>query len=426
MYCRVLYRQYVVPLFTKIKNRKICSIPKSPNLESCCSTIQLVDCWGWGSWVHSLKVEPMVGRREQQQQDPRPASSFSSTHLPPEETLQKIRSLTKPHVESFDFFLDEGLGLAVASIPRMEVDLVEQPQEGAGASAAQAEAEAGGTPRSICLKMWYEGASFGYPTKSKDDSISSTLTPRECRERGLSYSAPLQVDVCYQVDGGEVRRMQRRLGECPVMVLSRRCHLRGKKAKELVRMGEESLEVGGYFVVSGLERVIRLLQVPRRNVAQALQRSSFKKRGTMYSDRAVSMRCARPDQTTCTVHLHHLSTGGATLRFSLRKQEYLVPVVILLKALKEATDQQIYERLLAGDDSAALAAQVEVLLKDASTSGLRTQKDCLAKLGSLFRNNLSLGSHHSDVDAGRALIDRYVRVNFPMLHTRCLLPVFPK
>ena len=32
------------------------------------------------------------------------------------------------------------------------------------------------------------------------------------------------------------------------------------------------------------------------------------------------MRCARKDQTTLTVTLHYISTGGATVRFSVRKQ----------------------------------------------------------------------------------------------------------
>lgn len=43
-------------------------------------------------------------------------------------------------------------------------------------------------------------------------------------------------------------------------------------------MKEESTEVGGYFIVNGLERVVRLLQVPRRNYASAIERSSYKNR----------------------------------------------------------------------------------------------------------------------------------------------------
>ena len=46
---------------------------------------------------------------------------------------------------------------------------------------------------------------------------------------------------------------------------------------------------------------MRILQVPRRDYALAVQRNAFKNRGPLYSDKAVTMRCARPDQSTQTV-----------------------------------------------------------------------------------------------------------------------------
>lgn len=41
---------------------------------------------------------------------------------------------------------------------------------------------------------------MGYPGKKNEDSASSKLTPRECRERGLTYQGALLVDLCYQVN----------------------------------------------------------------------------------------------------------------------------------------------------------------------------------------------------------------------------------
>jgi DNA-directed RNA polymerase I subunit RPA2 len=42
---------------------------------------------------------------------------------------------------------------------------------------------------------------------------------------------------------------------------SNRCRLAGKSPSELVEMKEEASEVGGYFIVNGNEKIIRLLQV---------------------------------------------------------------------------------------------------------------------------------------------------------------------
>lgn len=54
-------------------------------------------------------------------------------------------------------------------------------------------------------------------------------------------------------------------------------------------------------------------------------------RGPLYTEFGVSIRCMRKDLTTQSVTLHYLSDGNCTLRFVIRKQEFLVPVIILLK-----------------------------------------------------------------------------------------------
>lgn len=49
----------------------------------------------------------------------------------------------------------------------------------------------------------------------------------------------------------------------PSQVCSKKCRLAGKSPTELVEMKEEASEVGGYFIVNGNEKIIRLLQVGR-------------------------------------------------------------------------------------------------------------------------------------------------------------------
>ena len=56
--------------------------------------------------------------------------------------------------------------------------------------------------------------------------------------------------------------------------------------------------------------------------------------------------------------LHYLNNGSATLRFTIRKQEFLVPVLVVLRALSDCTDMEIYQRLLQGEhDNMFLAAR---------------------------------------------------------------------
>lgn len=89
--------------------------------------------------------------------------------------------------------------------------------------------------------------------------------------------------------------------------------------------------MGGYFVVNGLEKLIRLLIVNRRNYVMGIARPSFQKRGNFYTNFGTQIRCVRPDQSAQTVTVHYLSDGDCTVRFSFRKREYMIPAVLVFK-----------------------------------------------------------------------------------------------
>jgi DNA-directed RNA polymerase I subunit RPA2 len=100
---------------------------------------------------------------------------------------------------------------------------------------------------------------------------------------------------------------------------------------ELVQVKEESEELGGYFIVNGIEKIIRMLQVNRRNFPMAIKRGAFTNRGPGYSPYGIIIRSVRSDQTSQTNALHYLDDGNVNFRFSWRKAEYLVPVMMVLK-----------------------------------------------------------------------------------------------
>ena len=162
--------------------------------------------------------------------------------------------------------------------------------------------------------MWIQDVKIGYPIK-EDDSTDTRLLPHECRERGISYTAPMTVYLAHQVNNGEVVVTERRVGQLPIMVGSNRCHLSRMTPEERVRCGEEVYELGGYFICNGLERLIRFLQVPRRHVIMAIDRSSFQKRGPAYTSLGCQIKCVRDDQSSVTLTLHYLRDGRCNLRF---------------------------------------------------------------------------------------------------------------
>lgn len=224
------------------------------------------------------------------------------------------------------------------------------------------------------------------------------------------------------MNDGEVVVTERRLGQLPIMVGSSHCHLSRMSIEERVRCGEEVYELGGYFICNGLERLIRLLQVPRRHVIMAIDRSSFTKRGPQYTSLGCQIKCVREDMSSVTLTLHYLRDGRCNLRWSIKKQEFLVPVVLVLKALKETSDRELYEQLIRGDsNNTFLSDRLELLLRESKNMHMwarrwamtcsTTKNECLAYLGARFRILLDLADHVSDVEAGQILLDRYILVH---------------
>jgi DNA-directed RNA polymerase I subunit RPA2 len=328
-----------------------------------------------------------------------------------EKSLQRLEHLVSAHVDSFNYFLESGLRAAVSDLLPIEFSLGDE---------------------SLFVRAFVTQMNLGAPSKA-DDFAEAKMTPREARERQLTYAGAMSCNMQVQVMIGDSivndHSFTVKLGQMPIMVMSNKCHLRGYNPRRLAQAGEEATEVGGYFILNGIERVIRLLQVPRRNHALAIERSSYKNRGPLYSDKGVAMRCVRPDQSSITVTLHYLNNGGATVKFVLRKQEFLIPVVIVARALCDVTDKELSERVLLGDVSNTfVSTRMELLLRDAKQYGLESQRACLSYLGFHFRAFLPISSRTSDEEAGRLLVQRYLFVHVDEFNAKfeCLLHLLRK
>jgi DNA-directed RNA polymerase I subunit RPA2 len=158
------------------------------------------------------------------------------------------------------------------------------------------------------------------------------------------------------IDGGHTEVVTITMGSLPIMVYSHRCHLSGLNGVGLSAAREEDSELGGYFIINGLEKVLRLIQVPMRNMPLAIKRPTYKNRGIFYTEYAVMMRCARSDQSTCTITLHYLSNGALRLRLSIRKRELMIPLALILRALQpDLSDCSIFIHTRQDGDASSLS-----------------------------------------------------------------------
>ncbi|KAL2757164.1 hypothetical protein ACRALDRAFT_1049371 [Sodiomyces alcalophilus JCM 7366] len=242
------------------------------------------------------------------------------------------------------------------------------------------------------------------------------IYPSECRERHITYRGKLTATFEYRINDGDAYEFTRDLGYMPIMVKSNRCHLENNPPDLLVKKKEETEEVGGYFVVNGIEKIVRLLLVNRRNFPMAIYRPSFANRGPGYSPYGIIVRSVRPDETSQTNVLHYLSDGNITFRFSWRKNEYLVPVMMILKALVETNDRDILEELIGPPgcksvENPFLTDRVELLLRTFKIYGLQSKSQSRSYLGEKFRVVLGVSDFDSHYDAGTEFLRRVVLVH---------------
>lgn len=105
-----------------------------------------------------------------------------------------------------------------------------------------------------------------------EDIKTFDLFPMDCRQRDLSYDAPIQCDITesfYQDNKKVVKNYTKvTIGRMPIMLGCTVCNLTGLTQQQRIGKGECPNDVGGYFIIKGKERV--LVGQPRQNYNEVM------------------------------------------------------------------------------------------------------------------------------------------------------------
>ncbi|EHK97205.1 putative DNA-directed RNA polymerase I subunit RPA2 [Glarea lozoyensis 74030] len=128
------------------------------------------------------------------------------------------------------------------------------------------------------------------------------------------------------------------------------------------------------------------------------------------------MRSVRPDETSQTNVLHYLDDGNVIFRFSWKKAEYLVPVMMVMKALVETNDREIFDGIVGNNQSGESKKEfffdrAELLLRTYKSYGLYTKSQTRAFLGEKFRVVLGVPATMSNYDCGTEFLRKIVLVH---------------
>uniref|UniRef100_A0A2K5D6Y9 DNA-directed RNA polymerase n=1 Tax=Aotus nancymaae TaxID=37293 RepID=A0A2K5D6Y9_AOTNA len=324
--------------------------------------------------------------------------------IPREQQKAALQELTRAHVESFNYAVHEGLGLAVQAIPPFEFAFKDQR-----------------------VSFTILDAVISPPTVPKGTICKeASVYPAECRGRRSTYRGKLTADINWAVNGISKGIIKQSLGYVPIMVKSKLCNLHNLPPQALIQHHEEAEEMGGYFIINGIEKVIRMLIMPRRNFPIAMIRPKWKTRGPGYTQYGVSMHCVREEHSAVNMNLHYLENGTVMLNFIYRKELFFLPLGFALKALVSFSDYQIFQELIKGkEDDSFFRNSVSQMLRIVMEEGCSTQKQVLNYLGECFRVKLNVPDWYPNEQAAEFLFNQcvciHLKSNTEKFYMLCLM-----
>ena len=160
----------------------------------------------------------------------------------------------------------------------------------------------------------------GFPKIIEADGSSSLVTPAEAKMRGLTYAAPVTLELTVKKDD-QIDSEVVEIGKIPIMVKSEACNTAKMDREKLIETYHDPLDPGGYFIIKGNERVM----VMAEDLAENQPFIETDSKGTL-NLKLFSLK----GTYRIPVTISEGKSGLFDVSFSKFKE---IPAVILLKAL---------------------------------------------------------------------------------------------
>ncbi len=185
-------------------------------------------------------------------------------------------------------------------------------------------------------KIWIEmpdksGEAKG-PVIVEADGSKRKIFPTEARLRKITYAAPIYLEVSAHINGVQRESFVIQIGNLPIMLKSKYCHLYGMEKEELIKHGEDPDDPGGYFIINGTEKVIV-------NIEDLISNKIMIEKSSLSSGPKILAKMFSESGSFKIPHIiEKLSDGIFYISFTRVKR---VPVIVVLKALGLLKDEDI-------------------------------------------------------------------------------------
>jgi DNA-directed RNA polymerase subunit B len=220
--------------------------------------------------------------------------------------------LVRQHLDSYNIFVENDLQKIIDEIGEIQIYASDYP-----------------------FKVKLKRLEVGRPRVIEVDGSDHPIFPSEARLRNLTYAAPLYLEMSIIHDEREETFEIVHIGDLPVMLKSNLCSLSTYSPDELISVGEDPSDPGGYFIINRSERVIVGLEdlAPNRILVDVDSTGSKPIYNAKVFSRTVGFRA----RITCKI-----KSNGA-LSVTIPGLPTGIPIVILMRALGIESDKEIVE-----------------------------------------------------------------------------------
>ena len=254
----------------------------------------------------------------------------------------KNNKFVEHHIKSFDDFMGRRLQKIIDEIKEIEIEL----------------------PTQENLRIKLGQVKIEPPIIKESDGSIREILPIEARLRNLTYSSSLFIEMTPVFEDVEQEPVFVNVGKFPIMIKSDLCKLSKMSKEELIEVGEDPTDQGGYFIINGIERVLVLSEEIATN-RLILQKKESK-----------NLISARLDSKFRGYTQRHVferdDIGIIGVRFANLRNK-AVPLITLMKALGIKTDKEIMEAL--GKNPS------EEIMLNLYMSEITTQEEAITYLG---------------------------------------------
>ncbi|MEM1526237.1 MAG: DNA-directed RNA polymerase subunit B [Ignisphaera sp.] len=283
------------------------------------------------------------------------------------ELFVKEKGLTKHHIDSFNAFITRTLRDIIFEEPVIETSIPG-------------------------YKIVIKGFKLGDPlVREIDGSINRNITPMECRHRDITYAIPLYVTFVPYENNVPENPVEIMVGEIPLMVKSFKDPLSKMEAEELVSIGEDPKDPGGYFIIDGTERIM----VAQEDLAPNRVIVDYGQEGLNVTHTAKVISSTIGYRIPIILDRHK----DGTLHVSFPAVPGKIPLVVLMRAL--GLDKDIDIALAVSPDP---EIQRELFPSFIQASDITTVEDAQDYIGS----RIAIGqARESRIERAKYVLDRY-------------------